>query len=85
VFGLVFSHTEPRDGPEPSSVEADVYIWRFALLVVHARKEEEEEAKRLAWGKRLRNGLFCVEWDVRPQLSQSMLPDPPSGTAYRTS
>jgi len=30
-------------------VEADVYIWRFALLVVHARKEEEEEAKRLAW------------------------------------
>jgi len=51
-------------------VEADVYIWRFALLVVHARKEEEEEAKRLAWGKRLRNGLFCVECDVRPQLSQ---------------
>jgi len=31
-------------------VEADVYVWRFALLVVHARKEEEEEAKRLAWG-----------------------------------
>jgi len=23
-----------------SSVEADVYIWRYALLVVHARKED---------------------------------------------
>jgi len=37
-------HTErsSRPGPELSSVEADVYIWRYALLVVHARKEEEE-------------------------------------------
>jgi len=26
---------------EPPSVEADVYVWRYALLVVHARKEEE--------------------------------------------
>jgi len=25
-------------------VEADVYVWRYALLVVHARKEEEELA-----------------------------------------
>ena len=35
-------HTErsSRPGPEPSSVEADVYIWRQALLVVYARKEE---------------------------------------------
>ena len=24
----------------PLSVEADVYVWRYALLVVHARKEE---------------------------------------------
>jgi len=24
-------------------VEADVYVWRYALLVVHAAKEEEEE------------------------------------------
>jgi len=28
---------------EPSSVEADVYVWRYALPLVHARKEEEEE------------------------------------------
>ena len=24
-------------------MEADVYVWCYALLVVHARKEEEEE------------------------------------------
>jgi len=24
-------------------VEADVYVWRYALLVVHAGKEEEKE------------------------------------------
>jgi len=23
-------------------------------------------------GKHLRNDLFCVEWDVKPQLSQSL-------------
>jgi len=28
-------------GPEPSSVETDVYTWRYTLLVVHDRKEEE--------------------------------------------
>jgi len=26
--------------PEPTSVQADVYIWRYALLVVHARKQK---------------------------------------------
>jgi len=37
-------HTErsSRPGSEPPSVEADVYVWRYALLVGHARKEEEE-------------------------------------------
>ena len=24
-----------------------------------------------SWGKRLRNNLLCVEWDVKPQLNQS--------------
>jgi len=35
-------HTErrSRSGSEPPSVEADVYIWRYALLVVYAGKEE---------------------------------------------
>ena len=40
-------HTErsSRSGSEkPPSVEADiVYVWRYALLVVHDREEEEEE------------------------------------------
>jgi len=38
-------HTErsSRPGPEPSSVDADVHVQRYALLVVHARKGEEEE------------------------------------------
>ena len=36
-------HTErsSRPGSEPPSVAADVYVWRYALLVVHARKEED--------------------------------------------
>jgi len=35
-------HTEgnSRPGSEPPSVEADVYVWHYTLLVVHARKEE---------------------------------------------
>ena len=35
-------HTErsSRPDPEPSSAEADVYVWHYELLVVHARKEE---------------------------------------------
>jgi len=28
---------------KPSSVEADVYVWRYALPVVHARKRRKEE------------------------------------------
>jgi len=32
-----------KSGSEPHSVEADVYVWRYALLVVHASKKEEEE------------------------------------------
>jgi len=37
-------HTERSSRPdsEPSSVEADVYVWCYALLEVHARKEEED-------------------------------------------
>ena len=31
-----------QPGPEPSSVEADVYIWRYAHPVVHARKEKDQ-------------------------------------------
>jgi len=30
-----------RSGSELPSVEADVYVWHYALPVVHARKEED--------------------------------------------
>jgi len=32
-----------RCGSESSTLETDVYIWRYALLVVYATKEEEEK------------------------------------------
>ena len=43
-------HTErsSRPGSEPSSVHADVYVWRYALLVVHARKR-----RRMLLGDRM--------------------------------
>jgi len=30
-------------GPESATLESDVYVWRYALLVVVAIEEEEEE------------------------------------------
>ena len=30
-------------GSESSTLETDVYFWRYALLVVHARKEEKKK------------------------------------------
>jgi len=32
--------------------------WVFSVL-----------SKEIGWEERLRNDLFCVEWDVKPQLS----------------
>jgi len=29
-------------------------------------------SEKIGLGKRLRNDLFCVEWDVKPQFSQSV-------------
>ena len=29
-------------------------------------------SQEMGLGKRLRNDLFCVEWDVKPQLSQAV-------------
>ena len=29
-------------------------------------------SQQIGWGKSLQNELFCVEWDVKPQLSQSI-------------
>ena len=40
-------HTErsSRRGPEPSSVKGEVYVWRYALLVVHARKKDSNSSR----------------------------------------
>ena len=32
-------------------------------------------SQSLGFGKCLRNDLFCVEWDVKPQLNQSVTAD----------
>jgi len=32
-----------RHGSESSTLEIDVYVWRYALIVVHARKERMNE------------------------------------------
>jgi len=42
-------HTERSSRPDPelSYVEADVYVWLYALLVVHAREEEEENFREV--------------------------------------
>ena len=29
-------------------------------------------SQEIGWEERLGNDLFCVEWDVKPKLSQSM-------------
>jgi len=39
--------TATPSGSEPSSVEADVYVWRYALLVVYSRKEEVRRCRHM--------------------------------------
>jgi len=36
-----YTERSSRPGSELPSAEADVYVWHYALLVVHARKEED--------------------------------------------
>ena len=43
-----------RPGPGPPSVEADVYVWCYALLVVHARKEEERHLQLQSRRKKIK-------------------------------
>jgi len=43
-------------GPEPSSVDANVYVWRYTLLVVHARKEGFQDNL----GKPNRNAYYNI-------------------------
>jgi len=59
-------HTErsSRPGPEPSSVQADVYEWRYTLLVVHARKEEEERRAKTGVARRQRGPTSDLASDL---------------------
>ena len=42
AYNLTLNEAVDLAQNRPLSVEADVYIWHYALLVVHARTEEEE-------------------------------------------
>jgi len=42
AYNLTLNEAVDLAQNRPLSVEADVYVWHNALLVVHARKEEEE-------------------------------------------
>jgi len=47
-------------------VEADVYVWRFALLVVHSRKEEvATEDGYFVFRIHPRKGNLPQRWGVR--------------------
>jgi len=43
-----------------------MYIFVVLGLVFSIPRQE------IGLGKRLRNGLSCVDWDVKPQLNQSI-------------
>jgi len=60
-------HTErsSRPGPELPSVEADVYVWRYALLVVQARKKKKK--KNLTWTN---YSLCCYPGDIHCQFCE---------------
>jgi len=59
-----------RSGSEPPSVEADVYIWRYALLMVYARKEEEDLFQKRTFGI---NGTGCIRRpDVLPAIQPAV-------------
>jgi len=34
-------------GSEPSTLEIDVYVWRYALLVVLARNDDEDDHRKI--------------------------------------
>jgi len=53
-----------RPGSELRSVEADVYVWRYALLVVHARKDEHTLRAR---------SIRMRRWAIRESTSDSSL------------
>jgi len=73
-------------GSELSTLETDVYIWRYALLVVRARKEEDHSIQCLIWFTCCLHfeGLFCLyvsvhtwaecRWDVLNKVFHNFFP-----------
>jgi len=52
-------------------VEADVYVWRYTLLVVHARKEQEElsvvgctDADAVWDSESGASTQLCIRWEL---------------------
>ena len=43
------------------------------LAFVVLRLVSSVSSQEIGWEERLRNDLFCVEWDVKPYLNQSNL------------
>ena len=44
-----YTEWSSRSGSESPSVKADVYVWWYTLLVVYARKREEEDRRCKNW------------------------------------
>ena len=42
-----YAHRSSRFGSEPPSVEDDVDVWRYAILELHARNDDDDAASRL--------------------------------------
>jgi len=43
----------------------------FCCCVVFLGLVSSVLSQEIVWEERLRNVLFCVEWDVKPRLNQS--------------
>jgi len=62
---------------ESSTLETDVYVWRYALLVVHDREEEEEEED---WGILPCSILACFLLSVTNSFAAVVNTPPPLAT-----
>jgi len=58
----------PLDGCSSSSSFFDLWMCAFVVLGLVFSIPRQE----IGLGKRLGNDLFCVKWDVKPQLNQSI-------------
>ena len=55
-----------RFGSEPLSVEDDVDVWRYAILELHARNDDDDNAMTLLVGShKIITEVICVQVDVK--------------------